>query len=199
MTDTPMFFQRWDDARVDTRHPIRVTVFDGPRRTEEHVRSQVARFRGEMLSKAYALEHQIDALISWHLFGTRFDSASSFFSEHILESGAFGFQFKVKLAMLIIREWGEAEGVDPKGAATRLTTSKARRDRVAHWPTTLRPVQLADGETVDFVPVMSKGAESYQLTVAAQGEWLADAETVEEELREISRCVFEFARDFPEE
>jgi hypothetical protein len=193
------FFKRLDDAAIDRNHPIEITEFEGAARTAEDVRAEVAHFRGEMLSKAYALERQLDNLITWHLFRLRFDSASGFFSEHILQSGAFGLQLKTRLATLIVREWDWNEDIDAANLVKRLNLSKARRDRVAHWPTTLRPIRLPGGQVVDFLPVMGNGDDRSELTTAEQAQWLSEIDAVEEALRNLCEHVFEAARNFPED
>lgn len=199
MSDGPIFFQRWDDARINNHAVVNIETFDGQSRTANEVRAALARFRGEMLSRAYVLEHELDNLITWHLFGVRFDSGSDFFAEHFLQSGAFGLQHKTKLSVLILRQWDFLDEVDVAGAIKRLNDSKARRDRVAHWPTTLRPIALPGGEIVDFLPVMAKGNDSFDLTTEEQARWLAEADAAEAELRNISRHIFEHTRDFPED
>lgn len=193
-----ILFQRWDEGRIDARHPIEVHSHEGTQRTPEEALAELARFRGEMLSKSYAIERQLDALVVWQLFGTRTDEGVAFFEQHILDSSAFGLQLKTKLASLILRDWDFLEDVDVREAARQLSDSKSRRDRVAHWPVVLLPVRLPDGRVVDFVPLMSKGKESYRLTPDEQATWLREADAAETALRVVSRAIFQHARDWPE-
>ena len=161
----------FEDCAIDARHPEFVPEYNGAIRTVAIVREEVERFRGCVLSKAYALERQIDVMILWHLFRDRQDGMAAFFEDNILQDGV-GFGRKVSLARKIAEDWAD----DSEKAAqigSLVSRAKEYRDRVAHWPVKLCPIVTPDDVTVDYRPRITKGKATFALGPSEQDVWLA--------------------------
>jgi len=161
------------------------------------VRAEVERFRGQILSKAYALEHQLEALLTWHLFRLRMDDSSNFFAAHILGDGSFGLHLKVKLACRIYEIW--EEGDEAAATVSRLRAAKAWRDRVAHWPTRLRPIHRPGGDCIGYEPRFVKGDHEFMLSPLAKEDAIKMLVDAEADAKGICHRIFEFSRDFTED
>lgn len=158
----------FDDGRIDRTRLARSASAVATEVSADDVRQEIDTFRGRVLSAAYALGRRLDALMLWHLFGTRQDGSAAFFERSILDT--LGLDRKVKISCDVAQEWSDEE--DDEGWIAVLPRAKQYRDRVAHWPAWLQPLETLDGRAAGFLAHMEKGSQAYPLTGAIQQQWL---------------------------
>jgi hypothetical protein len=183
----------FEDGWIDERSTETLPRHDGPIREPAILREEIERFRGRVLSKAYALERHLDAMIVWHLFRDRQDGMAAFFEDHILQEGGVGFGRKASLARKIAAHWAE-DSDEAAMVGSAVGRAKDFRDRVAHWPVKLQPLRTPDGVTVDYRVHIVKGESVFVLGPQEQDAWLSAIEEADSLVRILIDRICEFSR-----
>lgn len=163
-----------------------------PSGSEDHARSGLAQFRGEVLAAAYALESELETLILWHLFRDRQDGMAAFFEDLFLRENGFGLERKIRVVHAIIDYWSDDEQ-QARADKLRLDAARQIRNQVAHWPARLVPVQR-DGATIGFDVELVKGERVVPLDESARRQLIEGFEHAKRRLELLSAELADFAR-----